>query len=74
MSEFLRAGQAALSAARCFTNAGCSPEGTQGTIDADCGRGAAANVEDYQQAAKLLAIALDLPKNPQMTRPRSNLY
>ena len=61
--EFLRAGQAALSAARCFTNAGCSPEGTQGTIDADGGPGAAANVEDYQQAAKLLAIALDLPKN-----------
>merc|ERR1712138_309532 len=63
VSEFLRAGQAALSAARCFTNAGCSPEGTQGTIDAEGGPGAAANVEDYQQAAKLLAIALDLPKN-----------
>ena len=61
--RFLRAGQAALSAARCFTNAGCSPEGTQGTIDAEGGPGAAANVEDYQQAAKLLAIALDLPKN-----------
>jgi len=65
VSEFLRAGQAALSAARCFTNAGCSPEGTQGTIDAEGGPGAAANVEDYQQAAKLLAIALDLPKNSQ---------
>lgn len=62
-SEFLRAGQAALSAARCFTNSGPSPSATNtGTLDSDGGPGAAANVEDYQQAAKLLAIALDLPK------------
>jgi hypothetical protein len=62
-SEFLRAGQAALSAARCFTNSGASPSATNtGTLDSDGGPGAAANVEDYQQAAKLLAIALDLPK------------